>query len=92
MLPTDFGSRLEEVETFGNLRVRRLGRLDLLVMKFFAGRVGDLEDVELIAPAAEEIEFVRSQLPRIARTYPDRAYRMQLYLEQGESFYRTELE
>lgn len=29
VLPSDFDTRLEEVDTFGNLRVRRLGRLDL---------------------------------------------------------------
>ena len=89
VLPPNFNSRLEEVGTFGNLRVRRLGRLDLLVMKFFARRVGDLDDLEELAPTQEEVEFVRAQLPRIADLYPDRAYRMQLYLDQGESLYRT---
>lgn len=91
VLPAGFNSPLEEVGTFGNLRVRRLGRLDLLVMKFFASRVGDLDDLEELAPTREEIEFVRAQLPRIAELYPDRAYRLQLYLDQGESLYpRTE--
>ncbi len=89
VLPPDFGSRLAEVGTFGNLRVRRLGRLDLLVMKFFARRVGDLDDLEELAPTPEESEFVRVQLPRIAELDPDRAYRMQLYLDQGESLYRS---
>lgn len=88
VLPPDFGSRLVEVGRFGNLLVRRLGRLDLLVMKFFALRVGDLDDLEDIAPTQEEIEFVRGHLPRIARLHPARAHRMQLYLEQGESLYR----
>jgi hypothetical protein len=89
VLPADFNCRLEEVGAFGNLRVRRLGRLDLLVMKFFAHRVGDLDDLEELAPTQEEVEFVRAQLPCIAELYPDRAYRMQLYLDQGESLHRT---
>ncbi|CAN5784851.1 hypothetical protein BH23GEM7_BH23GEM7_28390 [soil metagenome] len=84
VLPADFEARLEEVGTFGDLRVRRLGRLDLLVMKFFALREEDLEDLERMAPTDEEIAFVRSQLGRIARIGPDKALRMQLYLDQGE--------
>lgn len=89
VLPSDFGVRLEEVDTFGNLRVRRLGRLDLLVMKFFALRDEDLEDIEQMVPTDEEIEFVRNQLDRIARTRPDRALKMQLYLDQGETRHRA---
>ena len=83
VLPQDFGERLEEVGTFGNLHVRRLGRLDLLVMKFFALREQDLEDLEAMRPTAGEIAFVRAQLGRIAQTRPDKAMKMQLYLDQG---------
>jgi len=83
VLPPDFGQRLEEVGVFGNLRVRRLGRLDLLVMKLFALRAQDLDDVAAMDPAEEEIAFVRGQLARIARSRPDRALRTQLYLDQG---------
>lgn len=36
-----------------------------------------------MAPTEEEITFARGQLERIARTRPDRAFRMQLYLDQG---------
>lgn len=87
VLPPDFATRLEEVGVFGNLRVRRLGRLDLLVMKLFALRDQDLEDVAAMAPAEEEVAFVRGQMERIARTRPDRALRMQLYLDQGDAFH-----
>lgn len=87
VLPTEFGTRLEEVGTYGALRVRRLGRLDLIVMKFFALRPQDLEDLAALAPGPDEIEFVRAQLGRIASARPDRALRMQLYLEQGASLY-----
>lgn len=85
VLPPDFLDRLEEVGVFSNLCVRRLGRLDRLVMKFFALRAQDLEDIAALAPTEEEIAFVRGQLGRIARTRPDRALRMQLYLEQGDT-------
>ena len=87
VLPPDYRHRLEEVATFENLRVLRLGRLDLIVMKFFALRPQDLEDLASLAPLADEIEFVRGQLERIARARPDRAFRMQLYLDQGASLY-----
>ena len=87
MLPPDYRSRLEEVATFENLRVLRLGRLDLIVMKFFALRPQDLEDLAALVPRADEIEFVRGQLERMARARPDRAFRMQLYLDQGASLY-----
>src|SRR5215213_7709669 len=87
VLPPDHQDRLEDVGAFGHLRVRRLGRLDLIVMKFFALRPQDLEDLAALAPTAEEIEFVLAQLGRIARSRPDRAFRMQLYLDQGASLY-----
>jgi hypothetical protein len=85
VLPPDFLDRLEEVGVFTHLCVRRLGRLDLLVMKFFALRAQDLEDISVMAPVEEEIAFVRGQLGRIARTRPDRALRMELYLDQSDT-------
>jgi hypothetical protein len=87
VLPPDYRDRLEEVATFENLHVLRLGRLDMIVMKFFALRPQDLEDLATLAPRADEIEFVRGQLGRIAKARPDKAFRMQLYLEQGASLY-----
>lgn len=85
VLPPDFLDRLEEVGVFTNVRVRRLGRLDLLVMKFFALRAQDLDDISAMAPVESEIAFVRGQLGRIAINRPDRALRMQLYLDQGDT-------
>lgn len=57
--------------------------MDLILSKFYGGREVDLEDLEQIRPTDEEIEFVLGQLDRIARFRPDKALRMQLYLEQG---------
>ncbi|MFO8175341.1 MAG: hypothetical protein R6T96_13720, partial [Longimicrobiales bacterium] len=47
------------------------------------GREVDLEDLAAMRPTDKEIEFVLAQLDRIARFRPDKALRMQLYLEQG---------
>lgn len=84
VLPPDFRNRLEDVGTFGNLRVRRLGRLDLLVMKFFSLRAVDLDDLDELGPTAEEVAFVRGQMERISTLFPDGALRVSLYLDQGE--------
>ena len=84
VLPPDFHQRLSDVGTFGKLRVRRLGRLDLLVMKFSSLRAVDLDDLDELRPTADEIAFVRGQMSRIAALFPDRALRMSLYLDQGE--------
>jgi hypothetical protein len=47
------------------------------------GREVDLEDLAAMRPTDEEVDFVLAQLDRIARFRPDKALRMQLYLEQG---------
>jgi len=83
VLPDDFDQRTDRIGTFGNLRVLLLGRMDLILGKFYGGREVDLEDLAAIRPTDKEIEFVLAQLERIARFRPDKALRMQLYLEQG---------
>ena len=83
VLPDDFRQRSDRMGTFGNLRVLLLGRMDLILGKFYGGREVDLEDLAAMRPTDEEIEFVLAQLDRIARFRPDKALRMQLYLEQG---------
>lgn len=83
VLPDDFDQRTDRIGTFGNLRVLLLGRMDLILSKFYGGREVDLEDLSEIAPTDAEIRFVLAQLDRIATFRPDKALRMQLYLEQG---------
>jgi hypothetical protein len=83
VLPDDFDQRTDRMGTFGNLRVLLLGRMDLILSKFYGGREVDLEDLAAMHPTDEEIEFVLAQLDRIARFRPDKALRMQLYLKQG---------
>lgn len=82
VLPDDFGQRTDRMGAFGNLRVLLLGRMDLILSKFYGGREVDLEDLAAMRPTDKEIEFVLAQLDRIARFRPDKALRMQLYLEQ----------
>lgn len=81
-LPRDYASRVHLVGTFDHLTVRRLDRLDLIVLKLLAQREQDREDLRQLAPTADEITFVRGELPRIARAFPDRAQRMEYYLGQ----------
>jgi hypothetical protein len=83
VLPEGFKERTDRMGTFGNLRVLLLGRMDLILSKFYGGREVDFEDLDELAPTDEEIAFVLSQLDRIARFRPDKALKMQLYLEQG---------
>lgn len=55
----------------------------MILSKFYGGREVDLEDLAAMRPTDKEIEFALAQLDRIARFRPDKALRMQLYLEQG---------
>lgn len=82
VLPADYVERLEHVGTFENLKVFVLGRRDLLLLKLYAMRVGDIEDLRTLEPTDEEISWIESQLDRIARFRKDRAHRMELYLQQ----------
>ena len=52
-------------------------------MKLFAMRAEDVLDLHALAPTAEELDFVRGELPRIASFDPRRAHLIELYLEQG---------
>lgn len=83
VLADDFDQRTDRIGVFGNLHVLLLGRMDLILSKFYGGREVDLEDLAEMRPTDEEIEFVLAQLERIARFRPDKVLRMQLYLEQG---------
>ena len=68
---------------YGNLSVLVLHRQDVVLMKLYALRPEDLDDIVVLKPTEEEIEFVRSQLDRISSFRPDQALRMQLYLDEA---------
>ena len=84
LLPSDFASRTVLLGTFGQLTIRVLGRVDLIIMKIAAGRPRDLDDLRVLAPTADELAFVAQQLARINSVSPRDALRMQLYLEQHD--------
>ena len=81
-LPLDYGTRIEAVARHGRLTVDRLGRLDLIVLKFAGTRPKDQDDLRDLAPTSTEIAFVRAQLERIHRVSPRAALRAELYLDQ----------
>ena len=83
VLPPDYTERLEHAGTFGHLTVRTISRRDLVLMKLFAMRAEDVQDLNELVPTREEVEFVRAELPRIAAFEPKRAHLIELYLEQG---------
>jgi hypothetical protein len=84
VLPPDYATRLVPVGRFGSLVVHAIGRGDFIVMKLFAMRAEDVADLRTLRPTADEVAFVRAQLPRIARFDPARAHLMELYLAQGD--------
>lgn len=84
VLASGYRRRRRHVGDFGRLRVYALGRRDLILLKVFAMRAQDIEDLRELAPTKAEIAFVREHLERLSRLRPDRALAMRLYLEQGE--------
>lgn len=81
VLPPDFRSRLRSIETAGQLHVSVLHRQDFLVMKLYAGRPRDLADVAALSPTPDELQFARSQIPRLSGIDAPRATRMALSLD-----------
>jgi hypothetical protein len=55
------------------------------MMNLAAGRPRDLDDVQALQPTPDEIVWVEGQLDRLNRVAPQRALRIQLYLEQGST-------
>jgi hypothetical protein len=62
ILPDGWHTRKVLVGEFGLLAVFALSRRDLLATKFYAGHPRDLDDITAMAPAQEELEFVRTYL------------------------------
>lgn len=85
VLPNDYRERLVPIGCFGGLSVSTVGRKEFVLLKIFAMRAVDIEDLQALQPTAEEIRFVREQLPRIAKFDAKRAHLMDLYLAQGEA-------
>ena len=82
ILPPDYRSRLRSLPMPGSLHVFVLHRQDVIVMKLFAGRSLDLEDIAALAPTTEELVFARTQLPRLRLIDAPRATRTEGFLNE----------
>lgn len=76
VLPADYRSRLVHLPRMGRLDVSLLGRPDVILMKTYAHRPRDLQDLLAVAPTEQELAFVEQCIPRIAAKEPDRAAMM----------------
>lgn len=83
ILPPSAPDYFEDVAQYGRLRVRHVGRLNLIFMKFASLRPVDMQDLEVMEPTEEEIDYVREELDRVARLDPAQAMKVDLYLRQG---------
>jgi len=82
ILPPDYRTRLKTLPAQGKLEVAVLNRRDVMVMKLFAARARDLEDIATLQPTSAELEFVRNQLPRLRGIDPARAARLETLLNE----------
>ncbi len=82
VLPSDFCDRLQSIGRFGGFLISSVSRQDLILLKFHSLRPEDIADLQELSPTEEEIEYVRSQLDRIAKFDAPSAHKMELYLEQ----------
>ena len=82
MLPPDYKARLITLPARGKLHIALLHRQDIIVMKLFAGRPRDLTDIVALRPTSQELQFVRSELPRLRRIDQPRAARLESFLDQ----------
>lgn len=82
VLPPDYKARLITLPARGKLHIALLHRQDIIVMKLFAGRSRDLTDIVALRPTPKELQFVRSELPRLKRIDQPRAARLESFLDQ----------
>jgi hypothetical protein len=88
ILPDGWHTRKVHIATFGPLSIYALSRKDLLATKFYASHVRDREDIQDMAPAGEELAFVRTYLNmlRVPSRHADldNVQRALLYLDAWE--------
>jgi hypothetical protein len=82
ILPPDYTMRLVTLPPFGRLHVWLLSRRDVLLMKVYAMRPRDIEDIRALAPTTDELAFVAAQVTRIAMQEPEKAQDMRDFLDE----------
>jgi hypothetical protein len=82
ILPKDYKDRLVSLPPFGRVRARLLGRRDVILMKVYAMRARDVEDLRAIRPTVEELAFVREQIPSLGEKEPEKARDMVAFLDE----------
>ena len=65
VLPSGWRSRRVDIGSSNRLHVWCVGRLDLLAMKVYAGRMQDRDDVLSMHPTPEELAFIRRYLDQL---------------------------
>ncbi len=66
-LPLDYETRLVEVFSGGRLKVKALGREEMLLMKCYAHRQKDVGHAKALIKAGADLEFVEDQIERLKR-------------------------
>jgi hypothetical protein len=89
VLPVDFRSRLVRLPSMGHLDVDLLGRLDIILMKVYAHRPRDLQDVQALSPTTTELDFVEAAIPRIAEKEPHAGVQMTSVVNDLRAALRT---
>lgn len=80
VLPSGHRQRADRREVFGNLTVHVLGRRDLMLLKAYAHRPGDLRDLEAMKPTGEDIDWLLGHLEGAARLNPHKVAKMEATL------------
>ena len=82
ILPPDYTTRLVTLSPFGRLHVSLLSRRDVLLMKVYAMRPRDIEDIRALVPTTDELAFVAAQVTRLAMQEPEKAQDMRDFLDE----------
>lgn len=76
VLPPDYRDRLVRLGRMGRLDVSLLGRADVVLMKVYAGRTRDLEDLVAVRATEAELAHAERRIPAIEAKEPEKAAEM----------------
>ncbi len=80
VLPPDYRTRLVPLGRMGRLDVSLLGRADVVLMKVYAGRTRDLQDLLAVRATEAELAHAEARIPVIAEKEPAKAAKMRAVL------------